>query len=173
VKIYTKDIELVKVLPGSSGTVYSYKFFGANRNEFSKFLGKYGEYPSGKLKKSFKIIIDAINIMCTETGFLGHYLEKYKRNNISVIREPWPLRLYCIEISEEEIIIGNGGVKPSGHKVPYQVVPTLNRQVKMLESLRSILFSRFDELNVKSINEMLQLKPEYKNFTIEYEDETE
>lgn len=173
-KIFEKDIEIVKVMSGNAGDIYSIQFIGDSQNELEKFLNEFGRYTKDPIFTAFGKIFNKLNTMKDETGFLPVFFERYK-NGISKLlsRDRFNLRLYCIEVSEEEVITGNGGKKPGGRGRPFQSSARLERNVNILASLRPKLFSRMKENNVDNLYDLINLNKENAKFRISYEEPIE
>ena len=171
-KIVRKNIEIVKFISGKCGDIFTTQFENDEICEMDKFISKYEKYLKDPLFTAFQKMHTALYIMLNETGFKRNFFKEYENNLISKVKKTDELRLYGIQVSEEEILLTNGGRKMKG-KRPYQSSPLLFRQVKILESLRPQLFERMKTNKVTSISELLDLGKDYAKFTIIYEDELE
>ncbi len=126
------DIELL----GNNDIVglYSIKEKGSTYTEFHKFIFEYSEkYPQdiNILKSHLKNI--------QNRGALERYFrpESTFADRVCAIPiEATKLRLYCIRISDEILIIGNGGYKTTK---TYNEDPLLNKHVETLKRIDKII----------------------------------
>ena len=125
-------------------SIFSPKYNGEKYNEFEKFMLKFESVENPYLAKDFKAIISTVSTMLEECGARENLFRPEGRNIGAVpliIERRRPgigtLRLYCIRISDEILIIGNGGLK----KVKkYQEDTHLLNIVNSLKELEHILF---------------------------------
>lgn len=129
-------------------SLYSICFNGSNISEFEDFLIKFKD--NSKLNKDFQTIILALEKIIDQ-GALERFfrLEGKMTDNVAALSiDSRKLRLYCLRISDQIMILGNGGVKITR---TYQEDDELSGYVMDLQ--------RFDEL----------LKQAQKNGTITIE----
>ena len=94
-----------------SVSLYSIRFNDENFTEFEKFLATFKD--NAALNKDFKRIVYAISKIL-DNGALERYFRPECRFNDGVCAVPIEsgiLRLYCLRISDQILIVGNGGVK--------------------------------------------------------------
>ena len=124
----------IKLLEESdSANIYTICFDG-ERSEFEKFIIEFNE--EKKLIKD----LERISYYIEKIGAKGA-LERYFRpeskmaDSVSAIPIEFSyLRLYCLRISDEILILGNGGFKPPKQH-DYNSDPHLNSCVEILASL--------------------------------------
>ena len=129
-------------------SLYSICFNGSDMSEFEDFLIKFKD--NSKLNKDFQTIILALEKIIDQ-GALERFfrLEGKMNDNVAALSiDSRKLRLYCLRISDQIMILGNGGVKTTR---TYQEDDELSGYVMDLQ--------RFDEL----------LKQAQKNGTITIE----
>jgi len=117
-------------------TLYSILFEGEENNEFIKFVSKYSS--STKYSTDIQRIVFYLDKI-KEKGALERYF-RYEGRPAQKIKaipiEINKLRLYAIRLSDNILIIGNGGHKKTR---TYNEDPILNRYVEDLAQLSSIL----------------------------------
>jgi hypothetical protein len=113
---------------------YTIRFDGEEATEFDKFISEFME------KKGFEKDLQIITKWIDNIGQRGA-LERYLRpeskmsDDVSAIPiEVSKLRLYCLRISDNILILGNGGHKPKNQKT-YNTDPHLNNCVETLANL--------------------------------------
>ena len=87
-------------------------FEGESYSEFEKFLMK-GE-ADARLSPDLQTILDALRRMLAVSGFLERYfrLEGKMRDRVAALPiQSSKLRLYCLRLSDDVLIVGNGGEK--------------------------------------------------------------
>lgn len=92
-------------------SMYSICFDGSAESEYEKFLNKFKE--ESTLNKEFQIILLALSKII-ERGALERFfrMEGKMNNDIYALSiDSHKLRLYCLRISDQILILGNGGVK--------------------------------------------------------------
>lgn len=90
--------------------IFSICFDGESFTEFEKFVTRHKEHYS----KDLNIILAAINRMLQASGFLERYFRPEGKMRDRVCALPLTsgkLRLYCLRLSDNVLIAGNGGVK--------------------------------------------------------------
>lgn len=94
-------------------SLYSISFAMDRTTEFERFLSKFEEEAS--LNIDYQKILYALSIILTK-GALERYFRPEGNMNDHLCALPIEsgrLRLYCLRISDEILILGNGGVKTS------------------------------------------------------------
>ena len=92
-------------------SLYSISFAMDRTTEFERFLSKFEEQAS--LNEDYQKILYALSIILNK-GALERYFRpegKVEDNLCALPLESGRIRLYCLRISDEVLIIGNGGVK--------------------------------------------------------------
>ncbi len=123
-------IELLET--GEKVSLYSPRFEGEEYTEFEKFLITYKD----QYAKDIQILvrrIDIIKKMGAEDRFFRY--EGSMRDRVMALPshlDTSNLRLYCLNISQKILILGNGGVKTTQ---PYQEDATLHRAVQNLQKI--------------------------------------
>jgi len=116
-------------------SLYSICFDNAEESEFENFLSKFKE--ESTLNKDFQTILVAL-AKIIERGALERFFRMEGKMNDDVYAlslDSHKLRLYCLRISDQILILGNGGVKDTR---TYQEDETLSGYVLDLQ--------KFDEL---------------------------
>jgi hypothetical protein len=102
----------VKIIEQSDKVgLYSICFDGSDLSEYEKFVQKFMN--DATLNKDFQMIFRAINRIVAN-GAVERYFRpegKYKDNVAALSVDSKILRLYCLRISDQILIVGNGGVK--------------------------------------------------------------
>lgn len=126
--------------------LYSICFNNESKTEFEKFLIEYKE--SKGHKPDFEIIITWINKI-SEQGALERYFkpESKMKDGVCAIPIPLPnkrslLRLYCLRLSDQILIIGGGGVKK---EKTYNKVCKLKKCVDILSDLDFFIKKKIKE----------------------------
>lgn len=105
-KVFVKSIENEGVV-----TMYTLSFVGNELSEFENFIQKFKD--NAELKRDYQIIIYALSKIANN-GALERYFRPEGKMNDNVCAIPvdsGKLRLYCLRISDNILVIGNGGVK--------------------------------------------------------------
>lgn len=113
----------IKTISGNDDVcIYSICFDGSDESEFEKFLNKFKD--NAHYNKAFNTIIQAIK-KCLADGVLERFFRREGTQSDRVAGlslDSNHLRLYCLRISEQVLILGNGGIKKAR---TYQEVPEL------------------------------------------------
>lgn len=91
--------------------LYSICFEGDEKSEFEKFLAEFKD--NARLNKDFQTIIFALKKII-EKGALERFFRmegKMKDSLCALSLDSRCLRLYCLRISDQVLILGNGGEK--------------------------------------------------------------
>lgn len=127
------EIELFEEHPNVN--IYTIRFKN-DSTEIEKFLDK---FPDGcKFDRDIGIIIKVLDNI-GKRGALERYLRpegKFKDNVFALPIENIDLRLYVIRISDNILILGNGGIKKTKK---YNEDPELNSIVEQLQSIDCLL----------------------------------
>ena len=117
-------------------SLYSICFDNAEESEFEKFLGKFRE--ESTLNKDFQTILVALSKVI-ERGALERFFRmegKMTDDLCALSLDSHKLRLYCLRISDQILILGNGGVKETR---TYQEDNILSGYVKDLQKFDKLL----------------------------------
>jgi hypothetical protein len=136
----TVKLELVKA--SDVVGLYTITFENDDVSEFSKFMMKFRD--NAKLRRDYQVILYALQKILTN-GALERYFRPEGKLSDGVCALPvmsGKLRLYCLRMSEQILILGNGGVKSSR---TYNEDSELNGYVLDLQS--------FDKLLKKAVKE--------------------
>lgn len=92
-------------------SIYSISFSLDNKTEFERFMDKFESIAS--LNKDYQKILYAIQLIL-DRGALERYFRPEGKMSDSLCALPiesGKFRLYCLRISDEILILGNGGIK--------------------------------------------------------------
>lgn len=120
---------------------YTIRFDGEKNTEFDKFISNF--IGKKEFEKDLQIITYWIDKIGEKGALERHFrLEGKMRDRVSAIPiEVSKLRLYCLRISDNILILGNGGHKPKNQRA-YNTDPHLNKCVEMLAELDAHLKKR-------------------------------
>lgn len=162
--VVRKSIIIKHIIISKAVGIYSFQFFDKAETEFVDFMSKYKDIPSLVLKEDFNRII-AILKKIIDNGALERLFRtsesKIKDSVVAVPldivkrkKECGTLRLYCLRLSDEVLILGNGGIKYSNS---YNNNEELNTIVSNLAKLDRILkrFIRQGKINIVGKNIIL------------------
>lgn len=128
------NIELIE--QSEAVSLYSIKFLGEGLTEFEKFLQEFRK--NAEFNKDYQRILYAIGKIL-DNGALERYFRpegKYNDGVCAVPLESGMLRLYCLRMSDQILIVGNGGIKQTGR---YQDDPLLNGYVITLQNFEKLI----------------------------------
>ena len=117
-------------------SLYSIKFNGEDVTEFEKFLQKFKD--NAELNEDFQRIVYALSKIL-DRGALERYFRPEGRMNDNVCAVPiesGKLRLYCLRMSDQILIVGNGGVKSTR---TYNEDPILSGYVLDLQKFEKLI----------------------------------
>jgi len=117
-----KEAKLKTISGNDNVCIYSICFDGSDESEFEKFLNKFKD--NARYNKAFNIILQAIS-KCMADGVLERFFRREGKQSDSVAGlaiDSQRLRLYCLRMSEQILILGNGGIK---NKRTYEEIPEL------------------------------------------------
>ena len=121
IPIPMKEVVLKTIEQNDNVSLYSICFNSDNESEFEKFLKEFKEH--SEYKRDYDIILLALEKII-DKGALERFLDSRS------------LRLYCLRISDQILIIGNGGVKKTR---TFQETPKLNGYVMDLRNFDKAL----------------------------------
>lgn len=126
-------VTLQSVAQTEKAGLFSICFEGESYSEFEKFIHKYEN--DTYYSRDMQVILAAIARMMNTAGFLERYFrpEGKMRDHVSALPiSTGRLRLYCLRLSDQILIAGNGGVKDVRR---YQDNPELAGYVLTLQKL--------------------------------------
>lgn len=131
-----KKSTLDKISESQKATLYSISFEKDGTTEFEKFVSEFEM--NAQYNYDYQRIIAALQIILNRGALERFFRPEGKINdNVHAIPiEGSKLRLYCLRISEQIIILGNGGVKSTKK---YQDEPKLYGYVIDLQRFEKIL----------------------------------
>jgi hypothetical protein len=137
-----KKTTLDIISESEKATLYSISFEKDGTTEFEKFVAEFemnAEYNS-----DYQRIIAALQVILDKGALERFFRPEGKMNdNIHAVPiEGGKLRLYCLRISEQIVILGNGGVK---NTKSYQEDPRLYGYVLDLQRFEKILKENIDK----------------------------
>ena len=106
-----KKVKIQKVNSEGVVTMYTLHFIGDQLSEFEKFIKKFKD--NAQLKRDYQIIIYALSKVAKNGACERYFRPEGKMNDrvCAIPVESGKLRLYCLRISDQILIIGNGGLK--------------------------------------------------------------
>jgi len=157
-----KKTSLDIISESEKATLYSISFEKDGTTEFEKFVAEFemnAEYNS-----DYQRIIAALQVILDKGALERFFRPEGKMNdNVHAIPiEGGKLRLYCLRISEQIVILGNGGVK---NTKSYQEDPKLYGYVLDLQRFEKILKENIDKGYI-SVDEKELLGTEQITFEI-------
>lgn len=131
-----KEAKLKTIEQSDNVCMYSICFDKSDESEFEKFLIKFRD--NATVNRDFKIILLAL-AKIIDKGALERFfrIEGKMRDRVGALSiDSRTLRLYCLRISEQIVILGNGGVKTTR---TYQEDPLLSGYVTDLQTFDKAL----------------------------------
>ena len=131
-----KKATLKTIEQNDNVSLYSICFDGNNESEFENFLKKFKD--NAKLNSDFRIILFALEKII-DKGALERFFrpEGKMSDRVSALSiDSRKLRLYCLRISDQILIVGNGGIKNTR---TYQEDDTLSGYVLDLKNFYELL----------------------------------
>jgi len=106
-----KDVTLKTIEQSDNVCLYSICFDGNEQSEFEKFLSTFKN--NGTYNRDFNIILLALEKIIAKGALERLFrIEGKMSDNVSALAiDSRKLRLYCLRISDQILILGNGGVK--------------------------------------------------------------
>lgn len=131
-----KKATLQKVILEDKVGLYSICFEGDAENEYEKFLKKFKDNAS--LNKDFRSIIIALDRIVANGAFERNFRPEGKMNDhlVALSINSRRLRLYCLRMSDQVLIVGNGGIK---NTKTYQESEELSGYVMDLQKFETLL----------------------------------
>lgn len=96
---------------GDSATLYSIIFNNNEESEFSKFISKFKDCST--LRRDFYNIVRAVQLILSGGALERRFRPEGTRSDgvCALPIESGKLRLYCLRMSDQILVIGNGGLK--------------------------------------------------------------
>lgn len=132
----TKKATLELIDKSEVASLYTILFENDSASEFTKFMSKFKD--NAHLQRDYHIILIALQKIL-ENGALERYFRPEGKFTDGVCALPvtsGKLRLYCLRLSDQILIIGNGGIKESK---TYNENPELSGYVIDLQNFDSII----------------------------------
>ncbi|MBO4402309.1 MAG: hypothetical protein J5792_01290 [Bacteroidales bacterium] len=131
-----KKVSLKTIESHETVGLYSIFFEGADKTEFERFLEKFRE--ESTLNKDFQTILLALSKIIKRGALERFFRIEGKINDdlCALSLDSKKLRLYCLRISDQILILGNGGVKETR---TYQEDETLSGYVMDLQKFDRLL----------------------------------
>jgi hypothetical protein len=141
-----KQVEFVPFRLTETADIYSIRINGKEKTEFQEFLINFKDVDDEYLKSDFNRILASLNTMINN-GIKERYFRTEgkihdRTNALPLYITPRPkqcngtLRLYCIRISDQLLILGGGGEKITQ---TYDEDAALSDKVHTLQSIDSAL----------------------------------
>ena len=106
-----KEVTLKTIEQSDNVCLYSICFDGSKQSEFENFLATFKD--NGKYNRDFSIILLALEKIIAKGALERLFrIEGKMSDNVAALAiDSRQLRLYCLRISDQILILGNGGVK--------------------------------------------------------------
>lgn len=132
----SKEATLKTLQQSDNVSFYSICFDEKNESEYEKFISKFKD--EAHLNKDFQTIIYAISKIVAVGAFERFFRVEGKINDrvAALSIDSRKLRLYCLRISDQILIAGNGGVKNTR---TYEESQELNGYVMDLQKFDKLL----------------------------------
>ena len=106
-----KEVRLKTIEQSDNVCLYSICFDGSEESEFEKFLATFKD--NGTYNRDFSIILLALEKIIAKGALERLFrIEGSMNDHVSALAiDSRKLRLYCLRISDQILILGNGGVK--------------------------------------------------------------
>lgn len=106
-----KEVRLKTIEQSDNVCLYSICFDGSEESEFERFLATFKD--NGTYNRDFSIILLALEKIIAKGALERLFrIEGSMNDHVSALAiDSRKLRLYCLRISDQILILGNGGVK--------------------------------------------------------------
>ncbi len=111
---------------GRQCKVYTIHVLTKQDNEASLFFGKYGSTLSPLHNQALQLLQFIVKSICNKHGAIDDFFDRHENLvnalpplpkkqpiEIAILGSAFPLRLYCIRVNEQIVILFNGGEKTS------------------------------------------------------------
>ena len=154
-----KTTTVEKISESEKPALYSISFERDGTTEFEKFVQEFEQ--NAKYNRDYQRIIAALQAILN-LGALERFFRpegKIKDSAAAIPIEGGKLRLYCLRISEQIIILGNGGVKSSRtyeeDSKLYGYILDLQRFEKILNKNIAKGYVKIEERELNGINDLV------------------
>ena len=154
-----KKTEVEKISESEKTALYSISFEKDGTTEFEKFVEEFEQ--NAKYNRDYQRIIAALQAILN-LGALERFFRpegKIKDSVAAIPIEGGKLRLYCLRISEQIVILGNGGVKATRtyeeDSKLYGYVLYLQRFEKILNDNIAKGYVRIEERELNGIDDVV------------------
>lgn len=154
-----KKTEVEKISESEKTALYSISFEKDGTTEFEKFVEEFEQ--NAKYNRDYQRIIAALQAILN-LGALERFFRPEGKIKDSVAAIPikgGKLRLYCLRISEQIVILGNGGVKTTRtyeeNSKLYGYVLDLQRFEKILNDNVAKGYVRIEERELNGIDDVV------------------
>lgn len=132
------DVKLKTIEQNDNVGMFSICFDGNEESEFEKFLNEFKN--NATYNKDFNIILLALSKIIDKGALERFFRNEGKMNdNVKALSiDSQKLRLYCLRISDQVLILGNGGVKTTR---TYQEDEKLSGYVVDLQTFDRVLMN--------------------------------
>ena len=130
------EVELILLNSNDKCTVYTIQFVNDDQHKFDEFVSKFRD--DTELNPDFRAIVRFIE-QVVEFGALERYFRREGTMRDSVVALPAlksHLRLYCLRLTDQILVLGNGGAKKSR---TYQEDDSLRGYVLTLQKFEELL----------------------------------
>ncbi len=130
------EVELVLVNDTDKCTIYTIQFASESETEYERFYSKF--IADAKLNQDLLRIVQLVDKIADE-GALERFFRPEGKMRDSVVALPLlrsKLRLYCLRLSDQILILGNGGIKNSR---TYEEDDSLRGYVLTLQKFEELL----------------------------------
>lgn len=128
-----KEVTLKTIEQNDNVSLYSICFEAGGESEFEKFLIEFKE--NSEYKREYDIILLALERII-DKGALERFFRLEGGRVKALAIDSQCLRLYCLRISDQILIIGNGGIKKTR---TFEETPKLNGYVMDLRAFDNAL----------------------------------
>ena len=154
-----KKTTVEKISESEKSTLYSISFEKDGTTEFEKFVAEFEQNAS--FNKDYQRIIAALQAILN-IGALERFFRpegKMKDSVAAIPIEGGKLRLYCLRLSEQIVILGNGGVKTTRtyeeDSKLYGYVLDLQRFERMLNDNIAKGYVSIEERELNSVDDVV------------------
>ena len=154
-----KKTTVEKISESEKTALYSISFEIDGTTEFEKFVQEFEQ--NAKYNRDYQRIIAALQAVLN-LGALERFFRpegKIKDSAAAIPIEGGKLRLYCLRISEQIVILGNGGVKSSRtyeeDSKLYGYILDLQRFEKILNKNIAKGYVKIEERELNGINDLV------------------
>jgi hypothetical protein len=132
----TKTAKIQPVVLSDNVGLFSICFDNATENEFEKFIKKFRD--DATLNEDYQAIVSALKYIVAKGALERRFRMEGKMNDdlVALPIERSRIRLYCLRMSDQVLIVGNGGIKNAR---TYEESEELNGYVIDLQKFDKIL----------------------------------